>query len=90
MEVVAYDPDTVCDLSAAYNRGLEGVPHCYRGSVEEFAEAVAPIVGGKASHERLHSEAASLARQGARIVGFIHTAFERPEKAEPQLGGRGR
>jgi len=69
------------ELAAAYNNVIHGVPHCYPVSVEDLSSALRPLVGEGQTHDRLHSEAAFVAREGAATLGFIHLAIERPEEA---------
>jgi ribosomal protein S18 acetylase RimI-like enzyme len=49
-------------------------------SAEEFASALAAAAGNGQSSERLHSEAAFVASDGAAILGFVHAGIERPRK----------
>ena len=78
MQILPYDPPMVGEIAAAYNDVIRGVPHCYPVDTAEIAAAVAPAVGD--GSDRLHSEAALVARDGSAIRGFAHVAVERPEK----------
>lgn len=69
-------------MTSAYNEVTRGVPHCYPVSVEDFTPVVAPAAEGGSSQDRLHSDVAFVAREGASILGFIHVAIERLEEAE--------
>ena len=87
MEIVPYEPALSADLASAYNHVIRGVPHCHPVSPEQFASAAAPAAGGEASHERLHSESALVARDGKSVRGFIHLAVERPgEQGQAEQG----
>ena len=80
MKVAPYEPAMAGELTSAYNGLIRGVPHCYPVDVEDFAAALAPAVAGGRSHERLHSEAAWVVRDGGSAIGFVHVGVERPEK----------
>ena len=82
MEIIPYEAGLSADLASAGNEVLRGVPHCYPVSAEELAAAAAPAAGGDASHRRLHSERALVARDGECVRGFIHLAIERPDKPD--------
>ena len=82
MEILRYEPAMSSGLTSAYNNTIRGVPHCYPTSVEDFASVVAGAAGEGSSHDRLHSDAAFVAREGTSILGFIHVAMERPKKAD--------
>lgn len=80
MKVVPYEPAMAGEAASIYNGLIRGVPHCYPVSVEDFATALAPAAGEDSTHERLHSEAAWVVREGESALGFVHVGVERPEK----------
>ena len=80
MQILPHEPAMADDIAGAYNNVILGVPHCYPVCSDELAAAVAPTDGGGDGPERLHSETALVARDGAAVRGFAHTAVERPAK----------
>ena len=82
MEILRYEPTMSPELASAYNSIIRGVPHCYPVRAEDFASVIARAVEGGSSQDRLHSEAAFVAREGTSVLGFIHVAIERAEKAD--------
>jgi len=87
MEIIGYEPTMSSRLASAYNSVICGVPHCYPVSADEFASAVAGVVEAEGGDERLHSETAFVAVEGAAILGFVHVAIERPRKPEEDEEG---
>jgi ribosomal protein S18 acetylase RimI-like enzyme len=86
MEIVAYEPSLTADLTAAYNRGVQSVPHCYPVAEEWIARVLAPTIGAGEPHPLLHSEVAFVAREGRAVVGFVHTAVGPGAEGEPERG----
>ncbi|MCH8292848.1 GNAT family N-acetyltransferase [Candidatus Poribacteria bacterium] len=82
MEILRYEKIMLSDLTAAYNNITRGVPHCYPVNDEEFASAMVALTKEGYSYERLHSEAAFVAREGSTILGFVHVAIELSEKLD--------
>src|SRR5258708_383028 len=86
MEIVSYEPSLAADLTTAYNRGVQAVPHCYPVAEEWIARVLAPTIGAGEPHPLLHSEAAFVAREGGAVVGFVHMAVGPMAKGEPERG----
>jgi GNAT superfamily N-acetyltransferase len=87
MKISAYEPSMSSDLANAYNYAVRAVPHCYTVPAGEMADAMAPATGKGRSHKRLHSEEAFVAIEGDAILGFVHTALERPKEAAGEEKG---
>ena len=87
MDVLPYEPSMAPQLAAAYNSQVRGLPHCYPVSAEAFASAVSPGPGDDEMHARLHSQSASVAAEGAAIVGLVDVAVEGPEEGEEKGEG---
>jgi len=87
MEILKYVPQMSAELAEVYNAAVRGVPHCHDVGAEEFAEALSAAADGSGSTEKMHSEAAFVATDGARALGLVHVAVERPEgPAGPEKG----
>jgi ribosomal protein S18 acetylase RimI-like enzyme len=82
IEITAYEPEMAEDLVSVYNRAVDSVPHCYPATLEDFGAALSPAAGQGVSHERLHSEAAFVARDQGSLLGFVNVAVERPKGEE--------
>lgn len=78
MNLGRYEPAMAPALTAAYNRAVLRVPHCYPVSEADLAAALAPAVGAVSRHNRLHSEAVFVTTSAAAMGGFVHAAVERP------------
>ncbi len=90
MDIVPYAAEHAADVAAMYNRAVAGVPHCRTVSPDEAAAAMAPALGEPGWPDELRDDAAWLALDGGRAVGFVHAAVEdpphdaRPADADPR------
>lgn len=76
LEVVPYDAELLPDLAAAYNRAVEGVPHCY---AVEAAELAAGLTGGQ---EGLRDPTVLVVRADGCVRGFADVGLGRSQGAD--------
>ena len=86
MEFTPYDPSQIGELTAFYNREVACIPHCYPVTERDMAEALAPAAGKGPIHVRLREQSAFVAREGGRLVGFVHVAIGPPEEGKEDRG----
>jgi len=74
MRISRYDGAMIRELTQVYNLAVREIPHCYRISVRDFGDALAPAVSGERG-KCMHSEAVFIASERGSIEGFIHAAI---------------
>ncbi|MFC1714904.1 GNAT family N-acetyltransferase [Candidatus Poribacteria bacterium] len=77
MEVLRYESAMLSEITSSYNNLINGQPHCYPVSVEDFESAVSGV-----EKEQLCSEEAFVVREGPAVLGFAHIGIDGPRKAE--------
>jgi len=87
MEIRLYEAEMAPALADAWNRWVEGIPHCYPVRPEDITEAMAGVLDPGKGPKDLEAERAIVAWEGGTVLGLAHPAVACPEDAEkPKTG----
>lgn len=86
VEIVPYEPEMAPALTALYNRGMLGVPHCYPAAVEVVS---ACLSGGTEAQRKMPLQARQVlvALDGASVKGFVHLGIGRERHRDTEEKG---
>ena len=90
MELLPYSPDLAEDLARSYNSIVQGVPHCYATTSEDWISFLAPLIDPTVEstlrfHKELDAQKLLVAQDRGEILGLAHSVTRKQEK-EPDEG----
>jgi GNAT superfamily N-acetyltransferase len=78
IEIHPYELEMLAGMAAAYNDAIRFTPHCYPATTEELAHVLKGAIFGSPSWSGMREEAAFVALDGSRTLGFIHVGLGFP------------